>query len=81
MARQEGGLIPQGKESAPNGLEQLLVIATRKIGASDGACKQHIADDGEVVLGLVEHDVTWRMARAVDDIEAHRTHRDPIAMR
>ena len=45
------------------------MIAERKVGASDRAAEQHVADEGDLGGLVHEHDVARRMAGAVHDVE------------
>src|SRR6185369_4177954 len=50
-------------------LDQLLLIALRKVPAADRALEQDVADDGEIGLRMVEDDMARRVAGAVADVQ------------
>ena len=68
VAGDEGGILAQGPELFTDGADQGVVIAPWQVGAADGALKQHITDDGQLILGAVKDDVVRRVAGAVDDL-------------
>lgn len=56
------------------------MIAARKIGTPDRALEQHVADEGQLRIGLIEHHVAGGVAGAVQHIETQRADLDRIAV-
>ena len=55
-------------------VEQVLVVAHRKIGAPDRSLEQHVAHLGEPRLAVEEDDVSGRVARTMNYFEPQFTH-------
>ena len=56
------------------------MIAFWEIGAPDGSRKEHIAHEGQTILGVHKHDMARRMPRTMQDLQGLLTHRDRIAV-
>ena len=70
MARDEGDIVPQRPQLLADRMEQLVVIAARKIGTADRAAEQHVAHEGHLGRAIDEHDVARRMAGTVHDVQS-----------
>ena len=58
----------------------MLLITAGEVPAADRALEQHVADQSELGLGMVEDDVAGRVAGAMADIEGQVADRDLIAV-
>ena len=74
------GVVAHWPKLLGNRIEQLLVIATRKVGPSDRSLKQYVADNRELRFGMVEYDMARGVARAMADIEGQLADRDGVAI-
>lgn len=79
MARHETHLRPQRPEFLRYRVEELLVVAARKIGPSDRTTKQDIPDKGEPAWLVIDHDMAGRVPRRVHNSEALATQFQRIA--
>ena len=52
-----------------NTIEKLFMIASRQIGPTYRTTKQNVAHQDEFISVVDEHDMTWRMPGAVENIE------------
>ena len=59
---------------------QCVVIAVRKVRAPNRARKQNVADEGEFLGAVEQHDRAWRMSRAMEYIETMSANFDLIAL-
>ena len=80
MPGNEGHVVAQGPELLGNRIDQILMIAARKIGATDRSLKQDIAHHGQSGRLMIENHMTGRMAGTVDHVEDQFTHRHLIAI-
>ena len=80
VPRQEGRVATKRPQLLRDRIEQLLVIAARKVGAADRSLEQHIADDRQLRRSMVKHHMTGRVAGAVDHVERQFAHRHRVAM-
>ncbi len=80
MPGNEHRVIAHGPELAGDAVEQLLMIAAGKIGAADRPGEQHIAHPATPRLGLVEHHMARRVARAMPHGEGQRTELQGVAI-
>ena len=69
MSRHEAHAVAEGPEIVDDRVDQLLMIALRKIGPPDRAAEQDIADKGELAGLMIDHDMARRVAGAVGDAE------------
>src|SRR5690606_41311600 len=58
----------------------ICMVAARKIGAANGAGKNHVTNPGHLCLRLVEHHMPGRVAGAVDHVERDITDRDGVTV-
>ena len=56
MAGNEGHIVAQRPELLGDRVDQVLVVAHRKIGAPDAALEEHVAHHGELARAVEEHD-------------------------
>ena len=80
MARDEGDVIPQGKQLLADAVDELLVIPAGKVGAPDAALEEHVADPGNA-LALVQEALSQLrldMKYPMFDLEATRRERDAL---
>ena len=56
------------------------MVATREVGAPDGAREQHVADDREAIRLVDEHDVARRVPGAVEHLQCLVPDRDRVAI-
>src|SRR3546814_20754826 len=61
-------------------IEQLPVVAARKVRAADRTLEQHVADDRQLRRRVVEDDMARRVTRTMDDIEGQVADRHRIAV-
>lgn len=54
------------------------MVALGEVGAADGALKQHITDQRQLVGLTEEDDVAWRMAGAVQHLESLLANGQPV---
>ena len=80
VPRHECRLAAEGPETCDDRVEQLLVVAERKVGAPDRTLKQHVADHRHPRRSVVEDDVTRRMTGAVIDVERQPPDRHRVAI-
>ena len=70
----------QREELLVNGIDELLVVAARKIGAADRTLEQHVADDQKLRGFVIEDHMPGRMSGAVKDVQFQLAHRHGIAV-
>src|SRR3546814_9321432 len=80
MPRQKGRVAAKRPQLARNRIEQLLVVAARKVGAPDRSLKDHVADDRELRRRMMKHDMPRRVPRTVDDVDLKIAAGDRIAI-
>src|SRR5690349_18679158 len=80
VAGNERGLVAHRPEPLRDRFDELLLIAAREVPAADGTLEQHVADQRQVRFRVMEHDVAWRVARAMADIEGEFPNGDLIAV-
>src|SRR6185312_10067416 len=56
------------------------MIAARQIAAPDRTCEQHVADEGDLCAFMKEHDVAWRVSRAMAHAERRLADTDDVAV-
>jgi hypothetical protein len=61
-------IIPQRKQGVVDGVEELVVVSTREVGAADAALKQNVADKRKLRLPMEEGDVAGSVAGAVEHL-------------
>src|SRR5690606_20974379 len=69
MSADERNVVAERQQFLLDRADQRLVVASRQVRAPDRATEQHVAHMCEPRRGVVEHDVTRRMSRAMEDLE------------
>ena len=69
MAGIDRDMICQHKELFPDIVQQLLMVAARKIGTANAAVKQYISANQETILPGIETKMCRRMARGKDQLQ------------
>lgn len=69
MPWQKPDIVAQGKQFLANGVDQLLVVAARKVCTADGAPEDHIPHDGKMEFWMVKNDMAPGMPRTMIDSE------------
>ena len=72
MAGNEHRVIAHGPQTLGDAVNQVLVIALRKIRATNAAGKQHIAHERALDLRRIKHHMPRRMARAMPHLQGVR---------
>ena len=80
MAGDEHRLIAHGPQALGDAVNELLVVALRKIRASDAARKQHIAHKAALDLRRVEHHVARCVARGMAYVQHLLAHLHGVAI-
>ena len=80
VAGYEGHVVAQRPELLGDRIDQVLMIAARKVGATDRALKQDVADHRQLGRLMVKNHVTRRVAGAVNDVEHEIADRHLIAI-
>lgn len=70
MTWREGDVITQRQQTGFDGVDQIGMVALRKISAANAACKQHITHIGMAVLRIKKHHVAGRVAGAVQHLQS-----------
>jgi len=73
VPRDEAHVVAEREQLLADRRQQCRMVAAWKIGAADRALEQHVSDEGESRLGLVEHHVTGSVAGAVQHFETRFT--------
>ena len=81
VAGDEHGFAAQGPEFLGDGVNEVGVVAPRKVCPADGALEQHIADNRQLGGGVMKDNMARRMARTMDDIEYERADGHLVAVR
>lgn len=69
MAWNERHVVAQRPKPIPDGMDELIVIPARQVGAAYGASEQHIADQGQAPLAMEIHHMALGMARTMQDFQ------------
>ena len=80
MAGDEHGVIAHGPQAGLDAVNELVKVALRKIGTSDAAGKQHIADKGALELRRKKHHMAGCVTGAVAHLQGVRAQRDGVAV-
>src|SRR3546814_8152812 len=64
MTRHKTDVVTERKQAFPNRADQIVVIAARKIAATDTAGEDHVADERQLRRRMMKDDVTRRVARS-----------------
>jgi len=65
----ERHVITQGPQALPDRPQQRRVVTARKVGSSDRAVKQDIANEREPLFRVKENDMSRRMSRTMTNFE------------
>jgi hypothetical protein len=74
MAWNEDGVIAHGPQALSDALNELAMIALRKVCPSNAARKEHITYKSALNFGRIKHHMARRVARAVAHMEHMRPH-------
>ena len=80
MPRDEAEIVAQREELLLNRIEELAVIAARKVGAADGSPKEHVADLRQSIRGVDEHHMARGVSRTMQHLQAFLADLDNIAL-
>src|SRR6185312_9178879 len=80
VSRHEAHVVAQRKEPLADRPDQGVVVAARKISASDGPGEEHVAHPRAALPGMKEHHVPGRVSRAMQYLERLAAHRDAITL-
>ena len=80
MAGHEPHIVSQGDQFPAYGLYQVTMVAPGKVGTSDAALEQHVADEGESIDIAEEHHMTGGVAGTVEYVQDEVAHRDLVAV-
>jgi hypothetical protein len=80
VAGDEIGLAAQGPEPRDDGVEQVLMVAHREIGAADRPLEQDIADHRDVRRRVVENDMARGVAGAMINVQCEIADRDLLTI-
>lgn len=80
MPAQEADIVPQRQQLFLDHADQGLVIAAGKIGTSNRAVEKHIADMRKTRRAIEEDDVSRRMPRTMQHLEAVVTERHRLTL-
>ena len=80
MARKDLGVIRQAKQALDDICSELLVTASREIGAADAAAEECVASEDPAFDFGVETDATHGMARRADDLKGTLPYFDDLAV-
>src|SRR3546814_12778270 len=69
VARHESRFVSQWPELLCDRINQILMIAERKVSPADRSLKQNIAHDRQFCGRMMEYYMTWRVAGAVYQVE------------
>lgn len=67
VSADERYVISQGTELVLDRPHQLQMIASRQVGSTDRAAKQHIADNGQALRKIAKYDASRRVPRAMQE--------------
>lgn len=74
MTRYNGGVVGQGKQFAPNVVNQVLMVAARKIGTPNAFVKQNITCNQEFHFSAIKHHMPRGMPRDMQDFKTVLPH-------
>ena len=80
MTRINFGIIRQAEQTFNNVCPKLLVVASRKVRASDAAAEERVAGEDPTFDFGIEADATHSMARCADDFKGALPHPDDFAV-
>src|SRR3546814_10177763 len=70
MTRHKTDVVTERKQAFPNRTDQIVVIAARKIAATDTAGEDHVTNERQLRRRMMKDDVTRRVARTMEHVEA-----------
>ena len=73
MTRVDYRFVGQGKQHLPDTVQELPVIAARKVGPTNATTEQNIAVEDHALRGFMKTDVAWCVARCVEDMKTKVT--------
>ena len=73
-------VVAHGPQALRDAVDQVFVVATRKIRAANAACKQHITNKCTFDFGRVKHHMAGCVAWAVAHLQRVRAKRDGVAI-
>lgn len=80
MPGNEGGIAAERPKPLRDGINQLLMIAARKIRSAYRSLKQYIPDNRQVGWRVMKNNMARRVAGTMDDIQRQIANRHRIAM-
>lgn len=80
MSGDEAHIVAQREECLLDRVDQVPMIAARKIGATDGALKEYVAHLGQTLTSMEEHHMPWCMTRAMQHLKLLLANGDDIAL-
>lgn len=69
MTRHEANRVAQWQQFSVDAVEELLMIAAGEIGTADRPLEEDIADKGDSPIRIMEDQMAWRMAGAVQHMQ------------
>src|SRR3546814_6624603 len=75
MTRHKTDVVTERKQAFPNRTDQIVVIAARKIAATDTAGEDHVTNERQLRRRMMKDDVTRRVARTMEHVEAQAAER------
>src|SRR3546814_3154121 len=81
MTRHKTDVVTERKQAVPNRTDQIGVIAARKIAATETAGEDHVTNERQLRRRMMKDDVTRRVARTMEHVEAQAAEFDHIAVR
>ncbi len=69
MAGDEYRVVPHGQQALGDAGDQIVMVALRKIGAANAACKQNITPKRPCDVGRVKHHMTRRMSGSMANLQ------------
>src|ERR1700733_12682747 len=79
VAADEADIVAERQQLVLDRPDQRCMIAAGKVGSSDRAVEQHVADMRKAHLLVEEHHAAGRMARTMQDVEAQFADRGLVA--
>src|SRR5690242_20967412 len=69
MTRHERRFVAHRPQPFRDGVDELLLVAVRKVPAADRAAEKHVPHERQLRFAVMEDDVAWRVPGAVADVE------------
>ncbi len=80
MSGDETHIVTQREEFLLDRVDQVPMIAARKVGATDGALKEYVAHLGQTLAGMEEHHMPRCVTRAMEHLKLLLANGDDIAL-